>query len=259
MTEEVAGININKPGLIAQIERINELDELLGNTAAAGKTKLRNTLIAEQEAAVQPVVTKLSEQIKALEGSARHGAFFALIKGLEGVFGKEADEFITKEAEAGKTDSPALSEEERQKIFEERKDLYQQAKITADVLKAYKTDLSDVQMPAPTKGSVGPKVREISKFQFRINDVPLPDDKQSVTSVAEHFGYADAKSFKAFLKENNLSLGKADLAKTNGFKVTMPNGEVLSAVRQGEQVAEPTAAEVNTTPVEATADEKTEE
>lgn len=210
-----------------QIEAIDEKLDSVQDSATAGKRKITNDLVSENEAFWKIVSDSIIEQMKneGITDEQRTAAYYGITRALTKEFGDTSEKFVEARVPAKpEGETPTISPEDLSALQESRKTLYQQVKVLADLVvqTGAAESLEELDVPGPRKGAVGPRgKRALSYYSFEVDGKTY--DK--LTEVAQANGYEKVveltKAFKA-----------AEVNTTNPprvFKVTLANGKELTA------------------------------
>lgn len=200
-------------------DQVGEIDQRLNaGSPAAMRAATEKELIAAYEFANQiPVVgtdetedvswKNLSDQIVGMfsrfDERVLSGLYFGLITALENSIGKTADEYLTSITPAP-SDQDKLKDDEKQALGEQRQNYMKQLKMLKDLnlLMKFATE-AEMVLPQPRPGLGGTRKREISQFQWFVDGVQVPADRNKVKIIAEEYGgYKNQELFKNALMEH---------------------------------------------------------
>lgn len=233
----MSGISVTPEALSEKASEIDALDEWLdavSGSKAAGKRAIKNALIREfsgtdvVDSLVAQVVSYLNDNDADDEFTAAF--FFDLSAKLDSSLGDEAEEFlkVRVESETSNQENLSASEDEVRSKLEERKQLVKEFQALKGILEMYGeaasiASIGDYQQRRGAMPGQKRKPRKINRMAYSINDVPLEEDKNSLSGVAGTVGIK-VRDLKKILEEAGV-----DLKNPSDFTVTV-NGNTVSAV-----------------------------
>ena len=244
-------INVSPEVLRAKYNEIVEVDDQLAAAsggANAGKRAIANRLAAENEEAINNLVSQIAEVFEQLDEPTLAGVFSGFTKQLDAKFNEPVQAFLTREAEANKTEVPQLSDDDMKKLVETAKTLRNEYTALRNILDLFGQDISDIPLPKKMTGARGKRgKRVLSTYIYSVDGDKLPDLEQgSLAAVAKRIGVegyetevtdkegnvtgtknvTSATQLKEMLAEKGLDLKEPE--DTWSYNI---NGHVVSAVR----------------------------
>lgn len=227
-------------------DKINALDAKLDRSSGS-KTSYKNTIERELTAKYREEfsenIGRIVDWAQSLGEEQRAGFYFLLNSSFDDSFGKEVDGLLESRAEQRAKEAVPLPAEEEEKIRNERKMLNDQFKAAYNLMDQWGADLKTVEKPKIRRGAPagdrGP--RQLSRFDYRINGMPLASEKNGLGPVASAIFGIKVTELKAKIKE--ASEGKLDPSDADAlpdeWEVVIPHPQTgdnikLSASRMEE-------------------------
>lgn len=206
----MSGIQVDKEALKTKAREISELDAVLdaqSGSKAAGKRAVINGLMASS--ANSEFVDQVVNQLRSnFSGEELYATYHSLLSSLNNEFNDEADQFIDQKVEEQAAEaSEKLSEDELKQIQDDRKQKVQEFKALKSILEMFGTDVDDVPEPKIRRGSRGPRgPRTLSKFQYQVNETPLDEEVNSLSTVAKLAGNIKVADLKSHIEAQGIDL-----------------------------------------------------
>lgn len=235
-------LTLDIEALQSKASEVATLDEKLdaaSDSENAGKIALTNQLVKEHEDVWKPVSDQLNTAIETELGTNPEtlaASYNGILRSLREKFKKTVEEYIVARVEENKTEtdeSAKVSQEEYDAWMTERRELVKQFQAMKEVMELVGMDVDSVTPPkkrtgAP-RGKRGP--RTFTNYQFSIDGKPRAESSNSLSSIAgtvtKDLNWR-VNDLHNFLTENDIDLQNPP----ESFEVTLPNGKVLSGVRQ---------------------------
>lgn len=224
--------------LFKQIEEQGSIIEAASGSTEAGKRKIANDTAAETEAVWGKSLSQLTNALEKIDDpKVLVGALTGVTTGLREKFQKLVDEWLEKEVEARKSDTPSVSAEALAQAQETRRDLVDQYKAVVTVLTMFGHKEEDFPTPKRLTGPRGPQgergPRIPKNMQFAIDGKDRSATQNNLSSIFQTVvkgseGCDELKStkdFKQYLKDTH---GFDFENVPSEFSYTLPNGKVLS-------------------------------
>ena len=234
------------------LDDINTIDERIAATSGseAGNVAVRNSLVRDyQEESVtlaQPVVEALGQY----SGAALVGMLYGVIKAVEDAASEEADEALKAVIEERRTKVEPLSDEEMEKVIEDRKQLlasFNTLKTTLSLF-GFKEQVDKIPAPRSRLGAPGKRGPTVwGKFQYSINGKPVDEELNTLAYVAKRAGMSVA-DFKSLMGANNIDIKKID--KTPSWELAVNSDLTVSATALPQFASDFTTEETDENAVE---------
>lgn len=224
--------------IFAEIERLEGVIDAASGSPDAGKRKIGNELAEANKDSYAKSLENLVSGLTNIEDPAvKAGVYTGLVTGLREALGKEVDEYLTKEADSRKTDSPEVSADELTAAVAARKEQVDIFKAMKALIGMFDEEAANA-LPEPKRmtGPRGPQgergPRWPKNLQFAIDGKDRSATQNSLSSIFATVvkgsegceSLTSTKDFKEFLAEKGVTAENVP----NTFEVELPNGKTLS-------------------------------
>jgi hypothetical protein len=189
-TSSGGGISVSPDLLREKVSEIAQLDEQLdaaSGSETAGKRALGNRLAEQYESDWSTNADNLVSALKGIEDPEKlAGVFKGIIKSLNDNFSTSVDEYLAEQVKAQEeiqTEKP--SDEQVAQWTQARKDLMEEYKALAGILKLFKQDISGIPEPKKRTGARGKRGKRVFQgFDWFIDGEPRPEKSNTLSNIA---------------------------------------------------------------------------
>lgn len=236
----MAGIEVNMDTALAKYQEIVQYDEIIAAASGskdAGKRAIANQIAVETETDYKKMLDNLVSALNKVEDTrVLVGVTTAINKSLKDNFTSQVEEFLEKELEARKSDTPEVSQEQLEQTLKDRKEAVDQYNALKNILEMFGNDVESLPVPkrmSGPRGAQGKRGPRLPKnLQFQIDGKDRTATQNSLSSIANTVCKGDefeggswtTKELKTWLMEQGFDFENPPTE----FSYTLPNGKVLS-------------------------------
>lgn len=222
-------MELNVSMLEEKFAEIAAIDEKLDAGTGRGHIALGNQILADTASVWGEFADQVTSKVDELSDDERIGLVIHLDKAFSALR-REVNDTLKERAE--QTDSEPISDDEKARLYEDRKTLVEQFNAIKTMLEAFNNEIPEhlsVRNKSAASGNRGPNV--VSQFQYAIDGEALSKDNNSLAYITKNFTNFDkTKELKDYIKETaGVVLKKGEVP--NEWKVDLPSGKTLTASR----------------------------
>lgn len=214
------------------MEVVNEIDvklDSLSGGKSASKTKILNNLVQENSSLWESAADDMITQLRTLEADKQAAVYTGFISKLRKEFDKAVNSYVEGVVDSQPVQEALISEEEADVLSKKRSEVYQKVKSVVELADTFGEEFDMPRIRRGSSGKRGP--RNLSMFTFFINGEEID---ATIGQIAKDNGYDKAAELTDALRASGF-----DTKNGSEFdKFELPNGKILSGVREDDEDSE---------------------